>query len=503
MMINPNGADVHIQKVMFIMTGRYQDMARRSFESNVTNTSLNALGEVTKGGTVLPLMGISTVANELVMTSAQADTMVNVPNGWNEPRLRFMIELVQNYGMNGCNRYIYTGWTDYPGASQSGAIDPNMRLHFNGVTALHDRQVIRNGMRVMETVPMSANQFLTPTVETQGAYTNQMEHLIRPVDIFTNNSVAASIAEMGGAAMGLEVHNYGATMANGVASSSRANNLSSMYIRNALKSYKTALSSTEVGDEIDPMELHQNASTAALESQIGQDPLVRIFGQMTNIGIDMELPWGTLLHQFPEIDMNDVTQIVFPGQMTNQGSQMLDGANSQHWHNQDMETVIASTLTQSVPALMTECLLGKISFMMSNEKYSMFDHGLVRVVQPELTMGLVNLPNMEVQVTKFLDLLESTVFPILSNNNQIPLSINVYSVLYGDTVISVSFNGNPAVDFVFPTFADALSSHMIAINRSAFNNICQDMTYIMENVTRYQPEIQTPYVTPVGAPTYY
>lgn len=489
-MINPQGHNYYITKVMFIVTGRYHDMARRSFESHVNQDSLNALGEITQGGQVIPLAGISTIASELVTTSAQIDHMIDIPGGWSEPRLRFMIELVQDYGTSGHDRYIYTGWTDYIGATQSGSIDPNMILHFNGCTRLHDRQIILpNGMRSFETVPTSANQFLTETKAHSGQWTNEIEHLIRPMDIFNHSSVASRIAQMGGDALGLEVHNYASTMATGAQQSSRANNLSSAYIRNSLKAYKNAVNLAGADNyEVDMMEVHSNGAANTIESSMQTDPLVSVFGLMTDIAINMELPWNLLLSQFPEVDQNDVTQILFPGQMQNLSPAFsMDGPDGERWTNQDMETVIAATLSQSVPALMTECLLGKISFALSNDRYSVLDNGLVRYVNPDLTMSLVNLPNLEVYVNRFLDLMESTVFPILSNSGMIQLSISVTSTLYGDTQISVEFNGNPSVQFTFPTFADSLSSHMITLNRSAFNDIHRDMTYIMENVSHYTP----------------
>jgi hypothetical protein len=141
--------------------------------------------------------------------------------------------------------------------------------------------------------------------------------------------------------------------------------------------------------------------------------------------------------------------------------------------------VIATTLSNAVPALMMELAITKLAFQSTN-----------RNIGGAITTFIGNVDsfsNMDMSpaIDLFIQKLEATVLQDISMNGDIDFAIQMKIDLVGETWINLSFAGQPPMDFVTPSFCDALMVPVLTNSREHSIHVAQDfeqLTGVVSNM---------------------
>ena len=144
--MNILGVQTKLRVVRFLITetGTYNPMYRRSYHTEMQAGTLSAIEEkVANAKRITPQM-LGGLADRFILPTAAVEQMalpnggtaprqIVIPHGWNERRLRFMLEVETDFGTGGRITEMIQGYTDHLGVTHNGVIDPNMEFHVNSV----------------------------------------------------------------------------------------------------------------------------------------------------------------------------------------------------------------------------------------------------------------------------------------------------------------------------------------------------------------------------------
>jgi hypothetical protein len=130
-------ARMHVKRLFLMETGTYNTQYRRPYETNVQGPTLNHLADALHGTQKYTPSLLAGVANQLIAPSATAEQAAGIVNGWNERRMRFMMEVETKYMAGGTSTSIVLGYTNYPGVIfHSNYIDPKMEFFENSIVTV-------------------------------------------------------------------------------------------------------------------------------------------------------------------------------------------------------------------------------------------------------------------------------------------------------------------------------------------------------------------------------
>lgn len=185
----------------FFETGTFEDQSSRNlraknFESSVVDRILST----TNGGRSISAASVSSVVSDIIELDGTANTDLYIPNGWDEPRLAFICEILLDEGRSNERRQVLTGYTDKSDLSFSGEMDPETQLYINNSFILNSYDTSgRNGRRRNSRV--IANDFIIRSArdpdQTRGrrrrGNDDDVEVLLRSEDVFYKRDSASTV----------------------------------------------------------------------------------------------------------------------------------------------------------------------------------------------------------------------------------------------------------------------------------------------------------------------
>lgn len=456
-----------IKKAIFMETGTYNDLSMRPYNTNVDMGSLRMFQEATLGGTSISAAAISGIAGNVLKPAAQSNGVINIANGWDVPRLRFMME-IEHVGsvVNKQIQYV-TGYTDYVGVSQHGVntnIDPNMRLFLNNVVTT--RNVVENvGWGPMERnyVSNASHILMGEHAPSFGNFHN-VTHSMRPEDVFAT-------ASLNFLANGDTIDTR-TTFQNGqLKKSNRTNSSASNYLSRVLQAHINTHKDNDFSDD------YSIIMDNARGSDIIQDPLVSADSFLYKLTSETSLAnggttlYGELCRLHPELD--SISLFILKDNKTT----VHQRGSTEHWNGNTLETVTATILSHSVPSIMMDLMLTGVNFMATNQTITG-----EYVIQLLGSKSFSNNVDLTPYLENFLNRLKSEVLRGITNNNTITFNLTMHVDLLGETFISISVNGQPSIDYVMPSFCDALSTPVLTNNRQDLLSLTHDVTTLADNI---------------------
>lgn len=447
-----------INKVLFAPTGTYDDQVFRPYKSDVSGNIATAYMEATANRSRIDPSTIAGVAGSILRPTTEAIGQVAIPNGWGQQRLRFLMEVETTSGhfSGSAMREIITGYTDHPGFSRSGALDPQMRLYFNNAMLLnHTVFSTPNGANEAYRVIQSAHVVPPPQMAGNISFQYQQAgqiHLMTPADI---------VGKMQTTAMpGMETLDLrNGFVGNELRLSKRSNGMASDYLSRTINGLQAGVLQARQGGSgdyfeagVDDMSALDYAKNNLVDGSISNNLLLSHL--LTNTGMRMNhfVTVGELQRLFPEFDAKSVVAV--QGTVQQVGPSALRG-NSEYWTTSTNETVAATMLAYSVPAIMMDLMLTKFSFFATNMT---LDGQFQIQVRDARSFSTVNLAPY---IQRALDRLTMEVLPDITYRGQAAINLAVQADIMGDTFITISFAGGPNVDYVLPTFSDGLFSPVV------------------------------------------
>ena len=429
-----------VASLSMIQTGTYNQMYGRPYDLHITQEDLNKisnrLGEVGQGrvsGNIL-----AGIASNIIQPRATPESLLNVPNGWNEPRIRFVLEVVCNFSLGGKQTYYFQGYTDSLGVmlgrNNEIVIDPKMVFIINSVqTVNYVATPTINGVTqvsfVSDNVHLLVDNNWYSNLDKNGMY------LLRPQDVFSQMQLS-NIRKT------RNIIDPRDRVTNTAVSSTRNNNIPSTYLAKIIDGHMLAKDQASLTSSISS--ITDQARSFVLEESLISNPFLRLLSDIKGftftdnsftynnlLAIDSNVPY---VSRFYPLSRSDLTKIHSAG-------------SSAYWDATDLETVIATVLSQAVPAIMIECMLHKVYLYSTNMSMGIPDTKLsqgVSISGIDLTKSYNN----------FIHRFNNELIKYLTYDNEISYYIEMSVDLNGETSIIIKLNQNPEIKYVSPSFCD-------------------------------------------------
>lgn len=449
------GNGVLIKRLYLIPTKKsYQDVYRRSYTLNVDYNTLNSLENlfahsgVGSNGSISDVAVAKNIPNIMSMSSG-VNSQAGIAYGWGTQRLRYIMEVESD--MNGTKLVSYLqGYSEYHDPSITGKIDPHMKFFINSITNVTVMRDPMTGAPLTRPLAsfnvISDNQGNTRYDEIANEDTNLK--LIRPNDIIDN----LYNLEMYGSNDQTTTINYADRFSGNTNVSDRANNNPLKHFTKTVNSFITARALSDVGH--DNHDILRTASNTVSESNILSTPFIATLYNLTGVPDTTTFTLDMLERVNPDIstrvyisDINTELAVV--------GNTILDTEHTEVLYGRNIETVIATTVAQSVSSMLIENLMSEMDFSMTNATGN-----IITVVSN--ARSFIDGIDLTGYVNKVRARLEHVLFPEISQNGMIMIEMFIHSDVLGDTAISIGLNGNPHTVYRFPTFADSLYNPMIS-----------------------------------------
>lgn len=457
--------NIKIKKLLIHETGTYNDQFRRPYETTLDGQTLSVLQERLDGSDDFSASMMSGVANQFVKPMGSPERPVTIQHGWGERRARFMMEVEYDYMTGGKITEVILGYTSHMGMAGTGAIDPNMEFYVNGT--MHVRDTI-------ERTPTGNHHFLSVIDSSHvladnnwgdagGMYSAEKDHRMRPVDVFAT----MSRTHLPNPATTLDMRT---TLTNSAVKSRRSNSMASNYMANILDSYKNATSKQEFGME--ERTILGDARGLVAEKSATGDPFLSAIANIRGTPVGNVFNYRDLISLDPGTDY--VTVVQFMGEAHR--AQVHQAGQTQHWGGSDLETHAATVLSQAVPSLLMSLMLTGVGFKSTNRTIGgIVDTRLFDVVGFSTT-------DLTPYAQAFKTRLEHEVLRDLTYGNSMDFAIEMRADLLGETWISISINNGPQIDYVVPSFADALTVPVLTSNPSLAVTLANDFNTLFETV---------------------
>lgn len=491
-----------VKRVIMIKTGHYQPQVARPYNANVLHSNnLSVFEQATQGGTRVTPTSIAAVAGQMIEPVAMSNQLINIKNGWQQERVRLIIEAQYISPAGHTKTFLIQGYSDHPGFTQAGHIDPNMLIYMNNVLVMQDQSYIdpATGVPVRRMIDSSQMLYKAPTYTYDsfnypGQQFNQMQTLL-PSEVVQHIGVIKMTEKLGSVADFRTSFNE-----TPMVKSNRENALASRYLSRTVNALTGQLQTAENSHNA-ILDVTNAAATLVADSPIAMDNFINTIEERTPFKEQGFITWGDLVAVFPQIDA--VTTIIdrsfqqnllhgnHGGQVGAVTSMAADSAfrdvnNLESWTSASRETVVATTLSHSIPAIMMENFLATMQFSVTNQ--NMGGQPQFTILQDQQTgrpMFDTFIDGMD--MTRFLHRFHTTVVnEIMANisyGNQHSYVIFMNVNILGDTYIKLSLNGGPNVEYLMPSFCDALIAPVVTFNPVDKDRLSAGLLQMVGSVT--------------------
>lgn len=399
----------------------------------------------------------SGIANQIIKPSATPEGTISIANGWDTRRMQFMMEIEMSFYTGGKVREVVLGYTSHNGVSPSQAIDPNMEFYVNSVMHIRDTVIPGPLNTTIQSTIFDKSHILSDP-GWNGILTEHKELRLRPEDVYsTMSSVDAS------SMMPNSWYDGRSVSTSLAAKSERSNNSAATYMANILDGYSTAVNdTTNIGKS---QEALYSMTRGIVASPLAtKDAFLSAIAQIRGTGVGMTFTFKNLLDLDPGVEHVTHARLLGPSAVNN----AHNVGQTADWGGSDLATSAATILSNSVPSLMMDLALTKLIFKATNR--TMDGSTFIQFGDVE------SFANTELsrQLEVFKSRVTLEILNDISFNNQMDFEIAMNVDLVGETWISISFNAEPATDYVTPSFCDALLVPVVTCNQQLVTNIAKD-----------------------------
>ena len=487
-MYAPSGvAQAVLNKALFVETGTYNDMVMRPYETTPDYQFINQFNEVTQGGSSVAPSVLSGVAGHFLKPSAQVQSVAPIDYGWDEPRLRFILDVSVPSQLGPPTRRIIQGYTGYLGVNfQTGSVDPNMPLYFNNILTLRQSQTETPYGTSIRTAVAEANHLLRGEYQPGQGWANphysgpDMNWTMRPEDVFTTmgRSVLTGMHDDV-----TDLRNSFADMP--VKKSRRTNGSAPHYLSDVINGYRKTVDYGHHADAVDLNDVYDNARGAVQEDGITGDYFLHILvTSTTNFGTNGFVTYGELDQVLQGLDQQAV-MVPASQRMSYMGSSLADPTlfehhtkgQTEHWGGSNNETLWSTILSQSVPSLMMDLMLTKVAFVATNQTLD-GSHDVRIMDAASFADGIDLSPYLE----HFQARLVSEVLRGLSSNNHIDFNLQMIVDVIGETRVTISIAGGPEIAFANPSFCDGIFAPVLSQDSNSVDQVAHEIQSLVDNM---------------------
>jgi hypothetical protein len=480
---NVMNGSLRIVKLIAQETGTYNPLYSRPYETHVSPGQLDSIAERVErnsGGSITPTM-FAGMASGILTPSATPQNEIHIPYGWTDRRIRFVMEVEAQTNTGVTLVYYFQGYTSYLGISPSGNVDPTMEFIINSVvTVARTQQMIPNvGVTMVDRIKDSShilNGAILRKNNTQDVYS------IRPQDVFSG--IQVGYLNNAHNLMGKQrskIVDTRAQFCDDSIGSKRNNSISSNFLSTVVSSYQDAQNLAEFGQH--DSDITERARTLAFQNDpfISDNAFIRALSSIKGYGSTSSFTIGDLARIDPNIQYTFKYTALAP---TVKASMHYTGQTS-YWNGTDRETLIATILSNAVPALMMDLMFTKLVFRSTNADVT----GRPTTIFAD-GKSLTNLDPTN-QYNIFKTRFETEVMFDITYGNQDTYMLDMSSNLFGETTLSISINGGPTITYTTPSFCDSLNTPVVTTDKDNFFKLTHDFESIFNYINEGNTSIQS------------
>lgn len=453
---------LRIVSLMLQETGTYNPMYIRPYTTHVTHEAAKAITERVESTGEISASTFSGLSGNILMPAASNTGEIPIPNGWSEKRLSFILTLEATSTITG-NRLIYVqGFTDYAGVAHNGAIDPRMNFFINSILTVA-RNTIQTpmGVQSMDRVIDSA-QVINGRLFTDYSNYNQGVYGLRPYDIF----VTAQVGTMTRDFSTLNDTRVRLDTSSNPAKTSRKNNVPTSYLASLVDNYNKSMSLAEFGGV--ESDIYSKAASLSTDGSVNNNDFIRAIEMYSGIPNSTFFNIGTL--EAIDGNVGYVTNYVRIGNTQMVG--LHSAGQTEHWGGANRETIVATLLSNAIPALMLEFMINKIAFRSTN-----YDIG---GQMSTLLIDAKSITNLDLSkaFVMFKHRLENEILYDLTYGNQISYMLEMQCDVFGESRITITLDSGPTIQYATPSFCDSLITPVYTTDKNVLYTVCHDVEQI-------------------------
>lgn len=484
----------YIEKGLMCRTTNYHSQFNRPMHANF-GQNISQLAEIT-AGMDFSKERLAPIAATSLMMSPQAEGEARIINGWNTERCLFAYKIVHQSNHNGTIRLVQylQGYTDYMGIHHgnngiigSGSqmpIDPRMRLFFNSSLMFQEQIFVDgHGHKQVTITPVEACQLLTGTpssIHGNSTYT------LRPEDVYSMMHTQEMTSSMNRYQMSADQTTSPVNIQDGrtmfqngqpLKKSARTNLIPSNYLSKLFTAPQSALMA--YANETN-QDMANKISSSLSEGYLTNDATLAMLLDRTGLAENRSITYGELCGIFNNTDMT--TARLGMESKTVQGA---FGTDSEYMNGAGWELITAQMLQNVTSALLMETSMRKI--VIAGDNYGIADiaagtlGGQFRLTAP-YGASFIDGRQTEYTCEQVKNRLIQEFLVGFTGHNYVPIGFSMSLDLYGECVITITYNNNPAVRFVTPMFGDSLYSPMLSDNRSSLAGLSAETRLVTQNL---------------------
>ena len=460
-------------KSMFVEVSGYNPIFNRPYEANVNDRRLiDKFMDLTDDGTSVNPASMASVATQIIAPSATPANELSIVNGIPERRLVFMIaiEIIEDASVS---RYpkvvIINGYTDICDVSWNNHFNPDTRMYINQITEVNTA----TGTPRVTDISHLMGGYMYENFGRETYYHKPVSSdtvmLMRPSDV---------IFEMEQTEYDDNIDVFNSTnrlKPTAIYRSRRSNGLASRFlddvVRTTVNSDLERSPTAGISDTV-----YKQARIAVGEKRPMDNHLIARLKRYPEFTRGGYISYSDLCFEVNELDQKSIVSIT--GKVQKNGvyhdARASRVRDTNAWSGADNETIAATIIAQSLPAIMASNLVTYLSCSFTNETLDGRPSFTINTNNSRDEVGIATFGDFidaRRQVQRIQFLVETELLPILTNNGEMAISVVVEMDLQVDAFIEVSIDGGEYVPYCMPTFCDAITSPVVTDNHSRLSDI--------------------------------
>lgn len=462
-------ASMRIVKLIAQETGSYNPAYSRPYTSHITPADLESIQQRVELATpagISPTV-FAGISSNILKPSATPEREVPIPYGWTERRIRFILEVEELTTIGTVLIHYVQGYTNYLGITNSGNVDPNMEFIINSITTINRvQQVVPGiGLTLVDRIADSAH-ILNGNILRTGSDNNSL-YGIRPQDVFSGIQVG-HLKNGYSEFMGNSRNNIVDTRAQftGTSVSSNRNNLiPTNFLSTLVDDFQYACGLAQFGQSEE--QIYDRARAIAFQKDLDmtQNKFLRAISSIRGYNNNNSFTMKELV----AIDSNIYNVFKYIALTQTIKATLHQAGQTSYWNGTDRETLIATILSNVVPALMMEQLFTKLVFRSTNSDMSGKPNTIF--IDGKSLTNIDPTNNYYMFKRRF----EEEVMFDITYGNQDTYMLEMHSDMFGETRITISINGGSPITYTTPSFCDSLNTPVVTANANNFHQLAHDM----------------------------
>jgi len=335
-------------------TGTYNQQYRRAYNTVITGNLLNAFDEQVGRVQSISSEMVAGIAGAFVKPSATPESQIAIPNGWNEKRVRFMLEIQHTSDLHNVETEVILGYTDNLGLSGQH-VDPQMKFYVNSTFRVRNTPMMTATGRQTNSA-ITDNSHVIVNNDWGSIYNSNFDQHLRPMDVF------AAIRRSQLKDLDKDVADMRITSSSLPVKSKRLNNISSNYVAGVLQGYNSAKMSA--GNNVTTSkDLYESARGEAKENLVAHDPFLTALQSVRGDGLGNVFTYNDLMTLDPDTDRICIISALTPPERLklHQAGQTAD------WGATNADAQIATILSNSVSGMLMESGLTRLYLKATNQ----------------------------------------------------------------------------------------------------------------------------------------